>query len=169
MFYDLSTGAGSPVLQGLHQASSHLQQLQAHLLRTSPYLSPQNSFIQAAAVLHSSSSPYLPLFGVQPKDEQAKEDLSSSNVVSSTMEEAEEAAKAKKKAVKKQRANKFSNVILSVFVFKNVKLFLIFIICHQFSNSRVNSKKPQPAPAPVTSTRTTSRRSRNFTRPTVTG
>ena len=57
-------GANSPVLaaaasQGLHQASSHLQQLQAHLLRTSPYLSPQNSFIHAASYL----PPPVALFG----------------------------------------------------------------------------------------------------------
>ena len=47
------------VPQGLHQASSHLQQLQAHLLRTSPYLSPQNSFIHAASYL----PPPVALFG----------------------------------------------------------------------------------------------------------
>ena len=60
-FFSVSfVGANSPVLaQGLHQASSHLQQLQAHLLRTSPYLSPQNSFIHAASYL----PPPVALFG----------------------------------------------------------------------------------------------------------
>ena len=92
-------GANSPVLaaaasQGLHQASSHLQQLQAHLLRTSPYLSPQNSFIHAASYL----PPPVALFGAAAQaaaaatsssanksdQDPAKED---NNVVSSTMEE----------------------------------------------------------------------------------
>ena len=86
-------GANSPVLQGLHQASSHLQQLQAHLLRTSPYLSPQNSFI------HSYLPPHAPLFGgnhaPKPEDD---------NVVSSTMEEVDEGAKKHQKGRSKNRS-----------------------------------------------------------------
>ena len=79
------------MLQGLHQASSHLQQLQAHLLRTSPYLSPQNSFI------HSYLPP--PIFGnpAAPKNED-------DNVVSSTMEEAEETQKLKKKSKNRSKS-----------------------------------------------------------------
>ena len=48
----------SPVFSSAH----HLQQLQAHLLRSSPYMSPQNSLIHsaaaaaAAAALHSSAA-----------------------------------------------------------------------------------------------------------------
>ena len=86
------SGANSPVLQGLHQASSHLQQLQAHLLRTSPYLSPQNSFIHAASYL----PPPVALFGasVPPKSEETtKED----NVVSSTIDIVEEAKRERSK------------------------------------------------------------------------
>ena len=95
-------GANSPVLaQGLHQASSHLQQLQAHLLRTSPYLSPQNSFIHAASYL----PPPVALFGAAASAQAQAASAASSavpnksdhqdpskveadnNVVSSTMEE----------------------------------------------------------------------------------
>ena len=78
------------MLQGLHQASSHLQQLQAHLLRTSPYLSPQNSFI------HSYLPP--PIFG-NPVSKNEDD-----NVVSSTMEEAEETQKLKQKRGSKNRS-----------------------------------------------------------------
>ncbi len=80
-------------MQGLHQASSHLQQLQAHLLRTSPYLSPQNSFIHAASylpppvALFGTSAAAAPASsanaGAEKNDETTKED----NVVSSTMED----------------------------------------------------------------------------------
>ena len=97
-------GANSPVLQGLHQASSHLQQLQAHLLRTSPYLSPQNSFIHAASYL---PPPAVALFGAAsvqqpPKAEaETKED----NIVSSsTIDIVEEAKKEKHKRSLKHKA-----------------------------------------------------------------
>jgi len=87
--YGQLSGANSPVLaQGLHQASSHLQQLQAHLLRTSPYLSPQNSFIHAASYL----PPPVALFGAAStsasnKNEQDPSKEDNNAVVSSTMED----------------------------------------------------------------------------------
>ena len=96
--YEHLSGAVSPVLH-LQSSAHHLQQLQAHLLRSSPYLSPQNSFIHsaaaaaAAAAFHSGStstqSPsYFPLIKAEEKKAvQAEQEPSSSNVVSSTMEE----------------------------------------------------------------------------------
>lgn len=105
------TGANSPVLQGLHQASSHLQQLQAHLLRTSPYLSPQNSFIHAASYL----PPPVALFGgggnaaAGPANNKTDTDATKEdNVVSSTMEDMSSvdhsSKREKKKGGKKSRA-----------------------------------------------------------------
>ena len=98
----LSPGAISPAL--VH--SAHLQQLQAHLIRsasTSPFLSPQNS-LQAAALLHSSAAavsaaanalptPYFPFInpGCESKTSEVSKDAHKqpecSNVVSSTMED----------------------------------------------------------------------------------
>eukprot|EP00095_Tigriopus_kingsejongensis_P010985 snap_masked-scaffold281_size224178-processed-gene-0.6 protein:Tk10985 transcript:snap_masked-scaffold281_size224178-processed-gene-0.6-mRNA-1 annotation:"cubitus interruptus" len=84
-FTHLSAGAISPAALGLHNSAAaaalqtaHLQQLQAHLIRsasTSPFLSPQNSLTNS--LLHSTTlnpavssaagtlppPPYFPLFG----------------------------------------------------------------------------------------------------------
>ncbi len=108
----LSPGALSPAL--VH--SAHLQQIQAHLIRsasTSPFLSPQNS-LQAATMLHQAAavsaaaaglhasnpanSPYFPFINPgcesktvqdQSKLEQQKhhQQETCSNVVSSTIED----------------------------------------------------------------------------------
>ncbi|TRY69321.1 hypothetical protein TCAL_03239 [Tigriopus californicus] len=96
----LSPGTMSPAL-GFHAANAHLQQLQAHLLRSasSPYL-PTSSFLHSsAAALHS---PYFPLFTSassvpttttttsSPSNALANPKMTpehSSNVVSSTMED----------------------------------------------------------------------------------
>lgn len=101
----LSPGALSPAL--VH--SAHLQQLQAHLIRsasTSPFLSPQNS-LQAATLLHSSAAaaaavsaaaalhtptPYFPFMNpgcdaIKASSEANKDKETCSNVVSSTMED----------------------------------------------------------------------------------
>ena len=103
---------------GLHPSTSHLHQLQAHLLRSAGgnpgnYLNPQNSLLHhhaAAAVLHSQSSSYFPLFGQatmtttnatntatattttasKTTKETIKTEPASSNVVSSTVTEDEE-------------------------------------------------------------------------------
>ena len=87
------------MLQGLHQASSHLQQLQAHLLRTSPYLSPNpNSFIHS----YLPPNPNYPIFGSsQTPNSKNEED----NVVSPTMEEME-VKERKQKRSSKNRSSK---------------------------------------------------------------
>ena len=84
------------MLQGLHQASSHLQQLQAHLLRTSPYLSPPNSFIHS--YLQPNPNYHPPIFGTNPTPKNEED-----NVVSSTMEEMEERQERKQKRSSKNR------------------------------------------------------------------
>ena len=89
------------MLQGLHQASSHLQQLQAHLLRTSPYLSPQNSFIHSYL---PNPHHHPPIFGHPPaKNEE-------DNVVSSTMEEMEDAVGGRKERQKRGPKNRSKSV-----------------------------------------------------------
>ena len=108
----LPPGAASPSL--LHPAlqSAHLQQLQqlqSHImrsaeLRASPFLSPQNSLLHSAAPLHSQQTGYFPMFGnsgspfAPPVGKDAKEEPkmtkpeSSSNVVSSTMDDDDKTA-----------------------------------------------------------------------------
>ena len=107
------SGAASPSL--LHPAlqSAHLQQLQqlqSHImrsaeLRSSPFLSPQNSLLHSSPALHqqtgyfpvfgTSGSPFTPVSsgGKDPKEEprQPKPE-SSSNVVSSTMDDDDKSA-----------------------------------------------------------------------------
>ena len=103
------SGAASPAL--LHPAlqSAHLQQLQqlqSHIhelrrsaeLRSSPFLSPQNSLLHSSPALHSAQTGYFPVFGTSgspftPVGKDPKEfhnmskPESSSNVVSSTMDD----------------------------------------------------------------------------------
>jgi len=112
----LSAGAASPSL--LHPAlqSAHLQQLQqlqSHImrsaeLRSSPFLSPQNSLLHSSPALHSQQTGYFPIFGTSgspfspptgagkdPKEEERKvatKPESSSNVVSSTMDDDDKTA-----------------------------------------------------------------------------
>ena len=110
-------GAASPSL--LHPAlqSAHLQQLQqlqSHImrsaeLRSSPFLSPQNSLLHSSPALHSQQTGYFPIFGTsgspfspptgtQGKDTKEEEKKtaakpeSSSNVVSSTMDDDDKTA-----------------------------------------------------------------------------
>jgi hypothetical protein len=105
-------GAASPSL--LHPAlqSAHLQQLQqlqSHImrsaeLRSSPFLSPQNSLLHSSPALHSQQTGYFPIFGTSgspfappqgckdPKEEPRQKPESSSNVVSSTMEDDDKTA-----------------------------------------------------------------------------
>ena len=111
-------GAVSPAL-GLHPSlqSAHLQQLQqlqSHImrsaeLRSSPFLSPQNSLLHSSPALHSQQTGYFPIFGTsgspfspptgtQGKDTKEEEKKtvskpeSSSNVVSSTMDDDDKTA-----------------------------------------------------------------------------
>ena len=110
-FYILHfSGAASPAL--LHSAalqSAHLQQLQQlqnHIhelrrsaeLRSSPFLSPGNSLLHSSPALHSNQTGYFPVFGTSgspftPVSKDSKEPLntskpeSSSNVVSSTIDD----------------------------------------------------------------------------------
>merc|ERR1719336_675262 len=116
----LSAGAASPAL--LHSAalqSAHLQQLQQlqnHIhelrrsaeLRSSPFLSPQNSLLHSSPALHSQQTGYFPIFGTSgspfspptgaskdTKEEEKKtasKPESSSNVVSSTMDDDDKTA-----------------------------------------------------------------------------
>ena len=104
-------GAVSPAL-GLHPSlqSAHLQQLQqlqSHImrsaeLRSSPFLSPQNSLLHSSPALHSAQTGYFPIFGTSgspftPVSKDSKDSPSapkpesSSNVVSSTMDDDDKA------------------------------------------------------------------------------
>ena len=93
-----------PALQSAHL--QQLQQLQSHIhelrrsaeLRSSPFLSPQNSLLHSSPALHSAQTGYFPVFGTSgspftPVGKDAKEahntskPESSSNVVSSTMDD----------------------------------------------------------------------------------
>ena len=116
MLTSVHPGAASPSL--LHPAlqSAHLQQLQqlqSHImrsaeLRSSPFLSPQNSLLHSSPALHSQQTGYFPIFGTSgspfspptgagkdPKEEERKvatKPESSSNVVSSTMDDDDKTA-----------------------------------------------------------------------------
>jgi len=67
----LSAGAASPALVHPTLQSAHLQQLQqlqSHImrsaeLRSSPFLSPQNSLLHSSPALHSAQTGYFPIFG----------------------------------------------------------------------------------------------------------
>merc|ERR1712106_984304 len=105
----LSAGAASPALVHPTLQSAHLQQLQqlqSHThelrrsaeLRSSPLLSPQNSLLHSSPALHSAQTGYFPVFGTSgspftpvgkdPKDlHNISKPESSSNVVSSTMDD----------------------------------------------------------------------------------
>jgi hypothetical protein len=64
-------GPGSPAHLHATLQSAHLQQLQQlqnHImrsaeLRSSPFLSPQNSLLHSSAALHSAQTGYFPIFG----------------------------------------------------------------------------------------------------------